>query len=133
MRQDRTKEIYRNYRKRSDMKRKLAGVRRHTKIIEELKKEHEDFLKGKTYATNISAPGEEPSGEEGVLLSSDGCSFCGLKGHKTKNSVQCLYSTKLTSKYNSSDNRAGEGFLSGEGEFCAHMKILCGSAMGRQY
>jgi hypothetical protein len=59
MQQDRTKEIYRNYRKRSDVKRKMA-VRQHTKIIEELKKEHGDFLKGKTYTTNISAPGEEP-------------------------------------------------------------------------
>jgi hypothetical protein len=117
--------------KRSDVKRKMA-VRRHTKTREELKKENEDFLKGGAYATNISPPGEEPSGEEGVL-SSDGCPFCGLKGHKTKNSVRCLYSTKPTSKYYSSDNRAGEGFISGKGECCAHMKILCGSAMGRQY
>jgi hypothetical protein len=40
------------------VKRKMA-VRRHSKIIEELKKEHEDFLKGETYSTNISAPGEK--------------------------------------------------------------------------
>jgi hypothetical protein len=79
---------------------------------------------------NISGPGEEPSGGEGVLAS-DGCPFCGLKGHKTKNSVRCLYSTKPTSKYYSSDNRAGGVFISGEGDFCA--EIVCGLAMGRQY
>jgi hypothetical protein len=27
----------------------------------------------------------------------------------------------------------GWGFISGEGEFCADMEIVCGSAMGRQY
>jgi hypothetical protein len=43
----------------------------------------EEFLKGKTYSINISSPGEEPSGEEGVLASG-GCPFCGLKGHKTQ-------------------------------------------------
>jgi hypothetical protein len=39
--------------------------------MEELQKEHEDFLNGKTYATNISAPGEEPTamrrGEESLV------------------------------------------------------------------
>jgi hypothetical protein len=97
VRKDAAKTTYRKYRKRLGVKRTMA-VRRDSEIIEELKKEHEDFLKGKTYATNISGPGEEQSGVEGVLAS-DGCPFCGLRGHKTKTSAQCLYSTKPTSKY----------------------------------
>jgi hypothetical protein len=68
-------------------------VRRHLKIIEELKKEHEDFLKGKMCSANISMPGEEPTGAEEVLPQ-EGYSFCGLKGHKTRNSKQCRCSTK---------------------------------------
>jgi hypothetical protein len=61
---DRNKQIQRNYRKRSDVERNMA-LRQHSKIMEELQKEHEDFLNGKTYETNISAPGEEPDGGEG--------------------------------------------------------------------
>jgi hypothetical protein len=67
---DRAKTTYRKYSKRSDVKRTMA-VRRYSKIIEELKKEHEDFLKGKTYATNISGPGEEQTGGGGVIASDE--------------------------------------------------------------
>jgi hypothetical protein len=91
------------------------AVRRHSKVIEELKKEHEDFLKGKTYATNISGPGEEQSGG-GEVMASDGCPFCGLRGHKTKHSARCLYSVKPSSKYYSPDNWADVVFISSKGE-----------------
>jgi hypothetical protein len=63
-RRDRKKEIQRKYRKRSNVKRNMA-LRRHSQIMEELRKEHEDFLNGKTYVTNISTPGEEADGDEG--------------------------------------------------------------------
>jgi hypothetical protein len=114
IRKDRAKTTYRKYRKRSDVKRTMA-VRRLSKTIEEPKKEHEDFLKGKTYATNISGPGGEQTGGGGVITI-DECPFCGLKGRKTKNYTQCLYSTKLSGKFYSSDNRAAVVFISGEGE-----------------
>jgi hypothetical protein len=114
IRKERAKTTYRKYRKISDVKRTMA-VRRHSKIIEELKKEHADFLKGKTYATNISGPGGEQTGGGGVIAI-DECPFCGLKGHKTKNSTRCLYSTNPSSKFYSSDNRAAVVFISGEGE-----------------
>jgi hypothetical protein len=114
IRKDREKTTFRKYKQRSDVKRTMA-VRRHSKIIEELKKEHEDFLKGKTYTSNISGPGEEETGGGGVISHTE-CRFCGLNGHKTKNSVSCLFSTKPASKFVSSENRVSVVFMSGKGE-----------------
>jgi hypothetical protein len=99
------------------VKRNMA-LRRHSKIMEELQKEHEDFLNGETYATNISAPGQEAEGDEGGGC----CPFCRVKGHKTKNSQQCRFSIKPTSRYYSSDNvhvpeRRNLISVLGEGEF----------------
>jgi hypothetical protein len=53
----------------------------------------------------------------------DRCPFCRVKGHKTKNSQQCRFSTKPTSRYYSLDNvnvPEGGNMISGpdEGEFC---------------
>jgi hypothetical protein len=90
-----------------------------------------DILGWKT-AFELAEVGSSTSGEVGVL-GSDGCPFGGLKGHKTKNSVRCLYSTEPTSKYYSSDNREARVFISGKGEFCADMKIVCGSYVDRRW
>ena len=83
------------YHQQAHVKHKLATMR-HSKIIEELKKEKTDYLRGKTYRSGMSAPGEE--GFVATRTPSF-CPWCKGKGHKTKSSKKCRFSIKTDSEF----------------------------------
>jgi hypothetical protein len=92
---DNKKEWRKDYSERPDVRHKMA-LTRHSKLMEELKKEKEENLKWRQYASGAVAPmggGESSNKGEKVPSLTAICSYCHNKGHKTKKSRLCLFST----------------------------------------
>jgi hypothetical protein len=103
---DHKKEWRKDYSERPDIRHKMA-LTRHSKLMEELKKEKEDSLKGRQYASGTAAPmggGESSNKGEKVPSSKVICSYCQKKGHKTKKSRLCLFSTSPNSAHFDTEN-----------------------------
>jgi hypothetical protein len=96
---DHKKEWRKDYSERPDVRHKMA-LTRHSKLMEELtKKEKEDNLKGRQYASGTAAPmgGESSNKGEKVPSPKAICSYYHNKGHKTKKSRLCLFLTSPNS------------------------------------
>jgi hypothetical protein len=104
---DHRKEWRKDYSERPDVRHKMP-LTRHSKLMEELEKEKEDNLKGRQYASGTTVPmgggGESSNRREKVPSSKAICSYCHNKGHKTKKSRLCLFSTSPNSAHFDTEN-----------------------------
>jgi hypothetical protein len=111
---DHKNEWRKDYSERPDFRHKMAPLSRLSKLMEELKKEKEDNLKGRQYASGMAAPmggGESLNKGEKVPSSKAHCSYCHNKGHKTKKSRLCLFSTLPNSVHFDTENTVSMCYL----------------------